>query len=197
MANTSKDLLHLEHKNSSSVPESTLLVFNKEFSNPQCKKPNPGKNSITAPLPKSQVLGKLKDFLGVISEANKRLEVDAKDNAQEYNIEVLNGNESEVIEMDLMLGVADLNTPEAVAAAEAAIASHEPVIPLAIGSGESDLEDSSDDDDDDDSSDDDDDDKRTHYPLEHKRSMSSKNDSLTEAAGKTPSGKRSKIVELS
>ncbi|MCI30939.1 hypothetical protein A2U01_0052150, partial [Trifolium medium] len=44
-------------------------------------------------------LGKVKDFLGVMSEANKRLENDAKDHPEEYDIEELTGNESEVIEM--------------------------------------------------------------------------------------------------
>ncbi|GFY92914.1 hypothetical protein Acr_08g0013100 [Actinidia rufa] len=103
------------------------------------------------------VLGKARDFLGVISEANKRLQNDAKasilksvpmfsiDNAKEYDIEALTGHESEYIEMDLMLGVADLYTPEVVAVAESAIAGRQPVISLADSSSGTGSEDSSDD----------------------------------------------------
>ncbi|GLT85867.1 hypothetical protein SLE2022_040400 [Rubroshorea leprosula] len=142
MGNTSKDLLRFEYKNSStSAIESALLVCNKKDSFSETHKPDPDKKLVTAPIPKSQVLGKVKDFLGVISEANKRLELDAKDNAQAYDIEVFTGNESNVIEMDLMLGVADLNTPEAVAAAESAIAGNQPVIPLAASSSEAESDD--------------------------------------------------------
>ncbi|XVF45806.1 hypothetical protein PTKIN_Ptkin02bG0236500 [Pterospermum kingtungense] len=65
-------------------------------------------------------------------EANKRLELDAKNNSQAFDIEVLNGNESEVVEMDLMSGVADLHTPEAVAAAESAIVGNQPAITLLL-----------------------------------------------------------------
>ncbi|KAJ4716082.1 DVA-1 polyprotein [Melia azedarach] len=123
MGGTSKDLLHLEHKHSSTPSlESTLLVCNRKGSHTKPKKPNRDEKPSCESVPKSQVLDKVKDFLGVISEANKRLQLDAKDSAQDYDIEVLTGNESEVIEMDLMLGITDLHTPEAVGAAEAAIA---------------------------------------------------------------------------
>uniref|UniRef100_A0A803NUJ4 Uncharacterized protein n=1 Tax=Cannabis sativa TaxID=3483 RepID=A0A803NUJ4_CANSA len=124
MEKTSKELLHLEEENSSiDVPiKSTLLICKKAQLTSQFNKTNPPGKPITAPLPPSQVLGKVKDFLGVLSEANKKLQVDAKDNIANYDIEVLSGNESQIIEMDLMLGVADLHTPEAVAAAESAIA---------------------------------------------------------------------------
>ncbi|KAF7150333.1 hypothetical protein RHSIM_Rhsim02G0173400 [Rhododendron simsii] len=47
--------------------------------------------------------------------------MEMQDNANDYDIEALTGNESEYIEMDLMLGIADLHTPEALAAAESAI----------------------------------------------------------------------------
>ncbi|AES71707.2 hypothetical protein MTR_3g080910 [Medicago truncatula] len=90
-----------------------------------------------------EVLGKVKDFLGVMSEANKRLEHDAKDHPEKYDFEELTGNESEVIEMDLMLGVADLHTPEAVAAAESAVSSCQPVISLAADDSEIDSEEES------------------------------------------------------
>ncbi|KAM1031169.1 hypothetical protein TB2_034438 [Malus domestica] len=114
MGNTSKDLLQFEHKRASTSPlESTLLVCK----NASTKKAQPGP---ALPLPKSQVLGQVRDFLGVISEANERLKQDAKDNPENYDIEVLTGNESQVVNMELMLGVADLQTPEAVAAAESA-----------------------------------------------------------------------------
>lgn len=92
----------------------------------------------------------MKDFLGVISEANKSLQLSAKDKREEFNIEVLNGNESEYIEMDLMLGVAELHTPEAMAAAEAAIAGNQPVFDLPANGSSSESENSSSDDDDDD-----------------------------------------------
>ncbi|KAJ6760084.1 hypothetical protein OIU79_025034 [Salix purpurea] len=75
-----------------------------------------------------QFVGKVKDFIGVISVANKRLQEDAKDNSEKYDIEMLTGNESEVVEMDLMLGIADLHTPAAVAAAESAIGNGHPLI---------------------------------------------------------------------
>ncbi|KAG7586679.1 hypothetical protein ISN45_Aa02g019570 [Arabidopsis thaliana x Arabidopsis arenosa] len=116
-----KDLLKLELKNpsSSSAMDSALLMCTEKNKNKKKKSeaPPPSKPTI-APVPKSQLLGKLKGFLGVMAEANKKSEA----NPEAYNIEALTGNESEVIEMDLMLGVADLNTPEAVSAAEAAIA---------------------------------------------------------------------------
>ncbi|XP_047336329.1 uncharacterized protein LOC124939912 [Impatiens glandulifera] len=133
MAESSKDLLELETRNSStSTVESLLLVCKKDgsskgqISESKCH----GGESKTSSVPTSQVLGKVKDFLGIMSESNKMLEKSAKDNAKDFNIEMLNGNETEYIEMDLMLGVADLHTPEAIAAAEAAIASGQQVISL-------------------------------------------------------------------
>ncbi|CAJ2645215.1 unnamed protein product [Trifolium pratense] len=116
--------------------KSALLVcdHNKEETK---RLPTPG-TSFTSPLPPSQLLGKVKDFLGVMSEANKRLEHDAKDHPEKYDIEGLTGKESKVIEMDLMLGVADLHTPEAVDAAESAIFGWQPVISLPADGSESD-----------------------------------------------------------
>ncbi|KAL1352291.1 uncharacterized protein [Arachis hypogaea] len=64
----------------------------------------------------------------------------ANDHPESYNIEELTGNESKVIEMDLMLGVADLNTPEAVAAAESAISSCQPAISLAANGKDTDTD---------------------------------------------------------
>ncbi|RYR53713.1 hypothetical protein Ahy_A06g028932 isoform A [Arachis hypogaea] len=63
-----------------------------------------------------------------------------RDHPESYNIEELTGNESKVIEMDLMLGVADLNTPEAVAAAESAISSCQPAISLAANGKDTDTD---------------------------------------------------------
>lgn len=146
---SNKELLQLEEEHNTtpslSSLETTLLVCNnkkkKKESDSQTKRfPIDGTSSLTAPLPPSQLLGKVKDFLGVMSEANKRLENDAKDHPEEYDIEELTGNESEVIEMDLMLGVADLHTPEAVAAAESAISGCQPVISLAADGSEIDSE---------------------------------------------------------
>ncbi|KAL5220757.1 hypothetical protein ABZP36_025470 [Zizania latifolia] len=76
----------------------------------------------TDPLPKSQVLGKVKDFLGEIAKANEKLQLDAQNKPpEEYDIEALTGNEKEYIEMDLLLGVADLHSEKAVEVAEATI----------------------------------------------------------------------------
>ncbi|OMO95280.1 hypothetical protein CCACVL1_05451 [Corchorus capsularis] len=185
MGSTSKDLLRFEHKTSSISPlESALLVCDKKDSSSECKF-DPAKKPTITPVPSSQVLGKVKDFLGVMAEANKRLELDAKNNSQAYDIEVLNGNESEVIEMDLMLGVADLHTPEALAAAESAIAGNQPAIPLAGSSSESESDDSSEDSDHNEESNNngcDDNETSSHSKLE--------------AARKNRSKKRPRIVEL-
>ncbi|KAL1212483.1 hypothetical protein V5N11_034839 [Cardamine amara subsp. amara] len=145
---TRKDLLEFEHKNpsSSSVIDSALLICKekKKKTTTKTREEAPSSKPTIAPVPKSQFLDKVKGFLGVMAEANKKLEQEAAEgNSQAFDIEALTGNESEVIEMDLMLGVADLNTPEAVKAAEAAIAG----VGLAAKSGDSssDESDSSDD----------------------------------------------------
>uniref|UniRef100_A0A5B6Z243 Uncharacterized protein n=1 Tax=Davidia involucrata TaxID=16924 RepID=A0A5B6Z243_DAVIN len=196
MGRSSKVLLDLEGKKSSSSSiESTLLVCkNNDFLLSQATKPHPSDgNPVSASVPKSQaVLGRVKNFLGVISEANKRLQLDAEENCKDYDIEVLTGNESEYIEMDLMLGVADLHTPEAVAAAESAIVGYQPVIPLATNGTES--EDSSDDSDDDSDGNDNDD---TCSPTKFKRSKPAVVNSSSEALRNCRSKKRPKIFELS
>uniref|UniRef100_A0A7N0SZE6 Uncharacterized protein n=1 Tax=Kalanchoe fedtschenkoi TaxID=63787 RepID=A0A7N0SZE6_KALFE len=128
------------------LAESTLLVCSGKSKSPPLKlerKPE------TTPIPRSEVLGKVKNFLDVISEANKKLQEEAKDKSSEdLDIEVLTGNESQYIEMDLMLGVTDLHTPEAVAAAESAISGYQPVISFSDEDDSSDTEseDSSDED---------------------------------------------------
>ncbi|XP_058183838.1 uncharacterized protein LOC131301511 [Rhododendron vialii] len=203
MADSNKDLLNLENKNSSSSTiESKLFVCKKnEFRQTQNPKPKPPDGMpFTSSVPKSQVLGKAKDFLGVFSKANRRLLDDAKDNAKDYDIEALTGNESEYIEMDLMLGVADLHTPEAVAAAESAIAGYQPVISLALSSSSSSDDESSDDDEGSDDDDDDDGDDGDHLacsPTKIKRSKPLEGDNSSEPSGYDKSKKRPKIVELS
>uniref|UniRef100_A0A5B6Z0N2 Uncharacterized protein n=1 Tax=Davidia involucrata TaxID=16924 RepID=A0A5B6Z0N2_DAVIN len=201
MGRSSKALLDLEGKNSSSSSiESTLLVCKKDdLLHSQSTKPHPSDGKpMTSSVPKSQVLGRVKDFLGVMSEANKRLQHDAKENSKDHDIEVLTGNESEYIEMDLMLGVADLHTPEAVAAAESAIVGYQPVIPLAASHDGTESEDSSDDDDDDDVDDGNGNDSNdTCSPTKFKTSKPAEDNSSNKALRNGRSKKRPKIVELS
>ncbi|KAL7254714.1 hypothetical protein ACSBR1_008959 [Camellia fascicularis] len=191
MAHSNKDLLDLELKNSSSSNlESTLIVCkNDDLQQSQNSKPTPidGK-PFTSSVPKSHVMGKVKDFLGVMSEANQRLQNDAKDNVEDYDIEVLTGNESEYIEMDLMLGVADLHTPEAVSAAQSAI-----VASSSETESESSSDDSSDGDSEDDSDDDYNDDNATATPPKLKRAKSVEDDSSSESSKKHKPKKQLKI----
>ncbi|KAJ3679902.1 hypothetical protein LUZ60_016180 [Juncus effusus] len=80
-------------------------------------------------LPKSQVLGKIQNFLGEIAKANEKLELEVKEKPrEEFDLEALTGNEKEYIEMDLLLGVADLNSEEAVARAEANVSNYQPIM---------------------------------------------------------------------
>jgi len=191
MGRSSKILLDFEKNNdpSASSIQSKLIVCQKNDPiQSQPAKPS----TISSSAPKSQVLGKVKDFLGLMAESNKKLQIDAMNNPKEYDIEAITGDESEYIELDLMLGVADLHTPEAVAAAESAISSYHPVIQLDESSdndSELESEDSSDDDDDD--------------SLASKKSkrIKDKDDdecsSLGEVLRNCTSKKRSKIVEIS
>ncbi|KAG6528500.1 uncharacterized protein LOC122039832 [Zingiber officinale] len=85
------------------------------------------KGAAAAAAPRSQVMDKVKDFLGVIAKANDKLELDVRERSRaDYDVEVLSGNEKTYIEMDLLLGVADLHDDEAVAAAEAAMSGATP-----------------------------------------------------------------------
>lgn len=192
MEKTSKELLQFEHKSPSSFKESALLVCGKSKKSPE-EKPNPDGQPFTTALPKSQVLGKVKDFLGVISEANKTLQLNAKDKPEEFDIEVLHGNELEVIEMDLMLGVADLQTPEAMEAAEAAIAGNQPIVDLQFNDSSADSESSSDEVDTDDESDDDENGKADSSI---KQSEMQIDGSSTQQPESRTKNKRPKIVEL-
>ncbi|KAI3990877.1 hypothetical protein MKX01_026061 [Papaver californicum] len=183
MGTTNKDLLNLELKNpTSSSLDSTLLVCPKKDLPPQ--KSTSGEKLVTSSIPKSQVLGKVRDFLGVMAEANKRLQTDAEENSgKDYDIEALTGKEKEYIEMDLILGVADLHTPEAVAAAESAMVGSQQVLDLAgTGSG-SDTESSEDDSEDDD----------------EEMTENGVKDSKSQKTGSSSKGKRKKqpnIIEL-
>ncbi|KAM7490874.1 hypothetical protein LguiA_033795 [Lonicera macranthoides] len=179
---SSKILLDLENKNSSASIQSKLIVCKKNKNGMiqiQSKPPLIDAKPTISSAPKSQVLGKVKDFLGIMSESNKKLQIDATNNPKEYDIEAITGEEKEYIELDLMLGVADLHTPEAVAAAESAISSYQPVIQLNDTSDSSDNELESEDEN---SSDDDGNDD------EHCSS--------DEVLGNSRSRKRSKIVEI-
>lgn len=94
-----------------------------------------------------------------------------------------------------MLGVADLNTPEAVAAAESAIVGSQPVISLDDSSSESESEDNSDDDSCSDSDINDETNKGTHSPIKSKgQTFDGETNAVSENSQKR---KRSKIVELS
>ncbi|VFQ60961.1 unnamed protein product [Cuscuta campestris] len=200
MKSNSKALLDLEGKTS---PLESKLVFNNEckYLKSQSAKPSAASdmNKKTTPVPsQSQFLGKVKDFLGVISEANKKLEIDAKKNPEHYDIEALTGEESQFIEMDLMLGVAELQSDEAIAAAESAMAGYQPVITLA-SSSETDSEDSSDDDDDDDDDAESDEDK-ANFQKKGKNAKLVEGDSSSSeetSRNKKRSRKKPKIVELS
>ncbi|CAI9095580.1 OLC1v1031568C1 [Oldenlandia corymbosa var. corymbosa] len=153
---SSKALLDLESKvgndsaSSSSIESKLLCCKRDDFLKPRKPKSDkigiPDQKPNISAVPESDVLGRVKNFLGVFAEANKKLQVDDDEEREKYDIETLTGNETELIEMDLMLGVADLHTPEAVAAAESAMAGYQPPASWVA-------DDSSDDEDDDDTDD--------------------------------------------
>ncbi|XP_049931201.1 uncharacterized protein LOC116267466 isoform X1 [Nymphaea colorata] len=146
MHSTNKELLELEHGGSSTTESKLLLCKNELSSKKGNLHPNKkgGKKPLTTPVPASQVLGKVKDFLEVMAEANQKLKHEAKGKPLDaFDIEALTGNEEQYIEMDLRLGVVDLYTPEAVAVAESAVAGAQMVIPEPVSS--SDTDDSDDD----------------------------------------------------
>ncbi|KAL3812332.1 hypothetical protein ACJIZ3_013600 [Penstemon smallii] len=167
---SSKELLQFE-----TISTAAFTVCNKDgafsLSEPPFEKPTMFR------IPKSQVIGKLKDFLGFISESNKKLLHDAK------NLVYLFKKEKNFIiivlmmhSQDLMLGVADLHTPEAVAAAESAIAGNPPPIHMSISE---------------DSSDEEDDSRSINFG-----SKDAERESSRETSRKAKTNKRSKIVEL-
>lgn len=211
MAHTSNILLDLEtQKSASSSIESKLLFCVNDDLRPQHPKSiHSEKKPSIRPVPKSQVLDKLRDFLPVMSEANKKLQLAAMDNTKVFDIESLEDNDSPHIEMDLMLGVADLNTPEAIVAAESAINGNQPVLSFAPTSESSDSsdEDERDDNHSESTSDDEeqsgcdkpdqhkDDRKLECPPVNMKRAKSVGKESYDELRNKQ-SSKRPKIVEL-
>ncbi|XP_015691907.2 uncharacterized protein LOC102715107 isoform X1 [Oryza brachyantha] len=96
------------------------------------------------------VLGRAKDFLGEMAKANDKLQLDVKNKRpEEYDIEALTGNEKEYIEMDLLLGVADLHSEKGVEVAEATMNGFPPT-GRSFTCSSSDSEDDSDDSDEDD-----------------------------------------------
>ncbi|XP_042488369.1 uncharacterized protein LOC122068577 [Macadamia integrifolia] len=191
MGPTSKDLLSLEREKSSICPESILHVCKNDSVSRMSKVSQISEKLSTTSVPASEVLGKVKAFLGVMEEANKRLQHDAQEKCcDDYDIEVLTGNETEYVEMDLLLGVADLHTPEAVAAAESAMAGSQPPCTLGTGSNGSYSENSDDDTDSDDGDGDGDD--RTCSPDNFKNPKADPNNSLDHDQPK----KRTKIIEL-
>ncbi|KAJ0981300.1 hypothetical protein J5N97_009555 [Dioscorea zingiberensis] len=134
MASTSKDLLDFSDRPSKPSILESLLVNSKD-SKVQKEGKECGGNGVdekrrkplTGVVPTSQVLGKVKDFLGVMAKANEKLEHDVKENSQvNYDIEFLDGNEQEYIEMDLLLGIAELHNEDAVASAKAAMGNLHP-----------------------------------------------------------------------
>ncbi|XP_010914760.1 uncharacterized protein [Elaeis guineensis] len=143
---------------------------------------------LTTAVPKSQVLGKVKDFLGNMAKANEKLELDAQKNSRaDYDIEVLSGNEKEYIEMDLLLGVADLHTADAVAAAESTVGGFRPTMHSASSSS-SETEDDTDDDNNDSGIED-----TTTCKLDKLKKSNPEND---ESLHKNKPNKRPKIVVL-
>ncbi|KAJ4753532.1 hypothetical protein LUZ62_087937 [Rhynchospora pubera] len=131
MSEPSRELLHLP--SNPSILE-ILQLGSREQKTKQ--KQDSRQQPSTASVPWSEVLGKVKNFLGEIAKANEQLAIDAQEKPrEEIDLEALTGNEKEYIEMDLLLGVADLNSDEAVAAAESDMCgTQSTVIPVACDS---------------------------------------------------------------
>ncbi|KAK9904642.1 hypothetical protein M0R45_000534 [Rubus argutus] len=110
-----------------------------------------------------------------MSEANEKLQLDAKDNPEKYDIEALTGDESQVINMECMLGM-ERNQ-------------------ISTEDSSSDEEEESSDDNEDDESDEED--KKTSSPVKPKASKPDKNNSFSEEVSDKRPKKRPKIVELS
>ncbi|XP_055835019.1 uncharacterized protein LOC129903478 isoform X2 [Solanum dulcamara] len=195
MQSNNKDLLHLEAEGLSL--ESKLLFCPSDGGSQSLNlKPELfDKKPEISSVPRSQVLTKVKDFLGVFLENTRKVELEAKKNPKKYDIEALTGEESEYIEMDLMLGVTELHTQEAVSAAEFAMASYQPVIDLATNN-ETESEDSSDEDDIQDSSTNKSDDDGASY-LGKESKLTEKDSPKKALKRKRQSVNRANIVEIS
>ncbi|GAQ78586.1 hypothetical protein KFL_000150400 [Klebsormidium nitens] len=107
---TSRDLLGVTN-----APPGVLLLAQQTAEDRA--RPNIG------PVAESSILSRLKNFLPEMAQANAKLEDEMKDKPREsFDIEADAGeNDEPHIEMDLALGVAELKTPEALAAAERAM----------------------------------------------------------------------------
>lgn len=128
---SNKDLLRLEE--SASVLDKRLLVCSN--GNDSLRREPP---VITA-MPESSVLGRIKSFLPALDLANRKLLSDIQERgADEFNLESVSDTDERYVEMDLALGVADLNTPEALAAAE--LAANGQVLKVDHSAGSSDSE---------------------------------------------------------
>eukprot|EP00250_Pteridium_aquilinum_P013335 c21278_g1_i1 orf=211-738(+) len=117
---TSKDLLRLEHCKDSPTPGAKWLSICK----PKKEQNVIPSSSKTMPLEslagEGSVLSRVRAFLPVLDEANRKLAEAIKEKGPEdYDIEVLKRHEETAyVEMDLALGVADLHSSDAVSAAE-------------------------------------------------------------------------------
>ncbi|XP_024374323.1 uncharacterized protein [Physcomitrium patens] len=112
---TNRDLLLLERE--SNPLENRLRVVQQSSGDAKPRMP-------TTSVPESSVIGRLKAFLPVMQEANEKLFSGIEEKGrEEFDIEVVDEDDTKPqILMDLALGIADLNTPEAIAAAERAAA---------------------------------------------------------------------------
>ncbi|XP_020586817.1 uncharacterized protein C12orf45 isoform X1 [Phalaenopsis equestris] len=130
MPNASKELL--DHVERPSLLDDLLLCRKDPPPLPEHKHQNYVKQKerpLISPLPKSQVIGKVEEFLEVMAKANQDLELRAQENpSSNYDIEVLNDDEDKFIQLDLLLGVADLRSDEAVSAAETSMCGFRPSI---------------------------------------------------------------------
>jgi len=139
MAPTSKDLLHLESNQGIYSLEKSLFICKNDSSVGDNSSGSCHGSLRTTAVPESQVLGKIKDFLQVMGKANHKLQKDIQEKGtKDYDIEVLKGKEEEYIEMDLALGIAELHTPEALAAAESAMVGQGQSLPISSTSIDSD-----------------------------------------------------------
>ncbi|MCO5578451.1 hypothetical protein L7F22_032294 [Adiantum nelumboides] len=117
---TSKDLLRLEHFDTSSASGAKVLSICK------AKKSHGIHPSSFKTMPlgdivgESSVLHKVQAFLPMLEEANRKLAEAIKEKGPDnYDIEVLKSHERNAfVEMDLALGVADLHSNDAIIAAE-------------------------------------------------------------------------------
>ncbi|KAG0590445.1 hypothetical protein M758_1G108000 [Ceratodon purpureus] len=135
---SNRDLLQLER--GGNALEDRLRVTQQSSSDAKPRMP-------TTSVPESSVLGRLKAFLPMMDEANQKLFSSIEEKGrEEFDIEAVDEDDDKPhIEMDLALGIADLNTPEALAAAERAAAgqiqnSTDPVADSSDDSSDDDME---------------------------------------------------------